>query len=139
MAKKKKSCAIQKDRRFSTLRTKVLDVLVQARDIIRAESRWVVGSWGEDALGNSVNNEEFGKQYKDVCRVCAEGAVACSSKNFDVYRAAVRELDTTVLGDPDVPADSIVDVNDSLGRKRTVAFFTETIQRLRKQQKRLSK
>jgi hypothetical protein len=134
----KKSCAIQKDKRFSKLQSKVLNVLIQARDIIRAKSRWTQGDWGVDEDGVAIVTEKtFGKQYGKVCRVCAEGAVACSSKSFDVYRAAIKELDETVNLDEGLIDNSgyssILSVNDNSGRKETVSFFTKTIQRLRKQ------
>lgn len=131
----KKSCAIRKDKRFKKLQGKIYNVLEQARAILRSEKRWAQGDWGLDAEGNAVDNKAYGKAYDGVCKVCAEGAIACSSRDYKTYRAAVEYIDRIVKVDTENFRDGILEVNDNDGRVTTVGFFTKALRQLRKEKK----
>jgi hypothetical protein len=86
MSKKSKSCEIRKNPRFSKLKSKVLDILVQARDIVRDKRYWTHGEWGVDRNGlPAATSKSVGTDYNKACRVCAEGAIACSARTYEQY------------------------------------------------------
>jgi hypothetical protein len=140
MSKKSKSCEIRKNPRFSKLKSKVLDILVQARDIVRDKRYWTSGEWGVDRDGlPAASSKSVGTDYNKACRVCAEGAIACSARTFEQYRNAVEYVDRVVQKDKNVTYGGILMVNDEDGQKPTVAYFTKAIRKLRAEQKSAAK
>jgi hypothetical protein len=90
------------------------DLLIKARNLIRAKSRWTQG-----ALARDKNGKECGSSSPKAVCWCAEGALS----HFNRGRLSVPAL---IALDGYVPS-SVADFNDKSTHKDVIALFNKAI------------